>query len=218
MEEEAAALAEEIGEGSLPQVGGDGTLLLPPTPILREDNWPLLTVSKGFFENLAQQGALKACIVCSSILCHPSIKQAPWNDTCSESLQRLVFCRPDPSWTCFTQHRRCNQRPATLPSQPLHASCPTAAGLQLQRSRAGGVAGAETGGAPAADMEELDMEEGVGDAWGADDGLDLDNVEGLATDQDGVDEVVGDGATDDEEGGWEMEVPCLLRMMFHDSI
>lgn len=57
MEEEAAALAEEIGEGSLPQVGGDALLLMPPTPILREDNWPLLTVSKGFFENLAQQGA-----------------------------------------------------------------------------------------------------------------------------------------------------------------
>lgn len=57
MEEEGAALAEEIGEGSLPQVSGDASLLMPPTPILREDNWPLLTVSKGFFENLAQQGA-----------------------------------------------------------------------------------------------------------------------------------------------------------------
>lgn len=57
MEEEAAALAEEIGEASLPAVPSGGQLLLPPTPILREDNWPLLTVSKGFFENLAQQRA-----------------------------------------------------------------------------------------------------------------------------------------------------------------
>ena len=86
MEEEAAALAEEIGEGSLPQVGGGGALLLPPTPILREDNWPLLTVSKGFFENLAQQGAppatmrpLPHCV----FLCHPPIAQAPWNNTSS---------------------------------------------------------------------------------------------------------------------------------------
>ena len=29
-------------------------LMLPPTPILKDNNWPLLTVSKGFFENLAQ--------------------------------------------------------------------------------------------------------------------------------------------------------------------
>jgi coatomer protein complex subunit alpha (xenin) len=55
MEEEAAALAEEIGEAHLPAIPSGGQLLLPPLPILREDNWPLLTVSKGFFENLAQQ-------------------------------------------------------------------------------------------------------------------------------------------------------------------
>ena len=29
---------------------------MPPTPIMREDNWPLLTVSKGFFETLATKG------------------------------------------------------------------------------------------------------------------------------------------------------------------
>ena len=56
--------------------------------------------------------------------------------------------------------------------------------------------GAEVGAAPAADMEELDMEEGVAEAWGADDGLDLD----------GVGDVVGEGDGDEEEeGGWEME-------------
>jgi len=31
---------------------GLGELFVPPTPILREDNWPLLTVSKGFFEGV----------------------------------------------------------------------------------------------------------------------------------------------------------------------
>ncbi|MEW5314346.1 MAG: hypothetical protein WDW38_005854 [Sanguina aurantia] len=35
-------------------------LLLPPTPILKEDNWPLLTVSKGFFETLAAKGGASA--------------------------------------------------------------------------------------------------------------------------------------------------------------
>ncbi len=58
LEEEAGRMAEAIGADNLPAVDAGAPLLLPPTPILREDNWPLLTVSKGFFENLAQQGAL----------------------------------------------------------------------------------------------------------------------------------------------------------------
>lgn len=51
--EEAAKLAEELGDAvpELPASGGQ--LFLPPAPIMREDNWPLLTVSKGFFETLA---------------------------------------------------------------------------------------------------------------------------------------------------------------------
>lgn len=57
LEEEAARVAESIGQESLPEVNASAPLLLPPTPILKEDNWPLLTVTKGFFENLAQQGA-----------------------------------------------------------------------------------------------------------------------------------------------------------------
>lgn len=117
MEEEAAALAEEIGEAHLPAIPSGGQLLLPPLPILREDNWPLLTVSKGFFENLAQQ---------------------------------------------------------------------------------------QTGGAPAADMEGMDTD-ALGDAWGADDGLDLEGVDALATDQDGVEVAAGEPGSDEEEGGWEME-------------
>mmetsp|Transcript_49934 Transcript_49934/g.159794 ORF Transcript_49934/g.159794 Transcript_49934/m.159794 type:complete len:1224 (+) Transcript_49934:158-3829(+) len=49
LEEEAERSAEAIG-AEPPAAPGDATLLMPPTPILREDNWPLLTVSKGFFE------------------------------------------------------------------------------------------------------------------------------------------------------------------------
>ena len=45
-----------IGEGldEVPEVDPEAQLMMPPTPILKGNNWPLLTVSKGFFENLAQ--------------------------------------------------------------------------------------------------------------------------------------------------------------------
>lgn len=51
MDEDAEALAEKLEE--VPDVIPDARLLMPPTPILRDENWPLLTVTKGFFENLA---------------------------------------------------------------------------------------------------------------------------------------------------------------------
>lgn len=56
--EEAERLAEKVTEAGieLPSVDADAQLLLPPAPILKEDNWPLLTVSKGFFEKLAAGG------------------------------------------------------------------------------------------------------------------------------------------------------------------
>lgn len=55
LDETAEELAEKLEE--VPEVDLAARLLSPPTPILREDNWPLLTVSKGFFENLAAKGA-----------------------------------------------------------------------------------------------------------------------------------------------------------------
>lgn len=66
-------------------------------------------------------------------------------------------------------------------------------------------AAAEGGGAPAADMEEVDMD-GVGDAWGNDDGLDMGgDVETPAIDNEDMQGLDG-GEEGDEEGGWEMEV------------
>jgi coatomer subunit alpha len=64
LSEEAAALEAELREAdaevpALP-APGSATLLLPPAPIMREDNWPLLTVSKGFFESLALKDAERA--------------------------------------------------------------------------------------------------------------------------------------------------------------
>ena len=56
--EDAERLAGGLEE--VPALDPAAQLLLPPQPILREDNWPLLTVSKGFFENLAAGGAYPA--------------------------------------------------------------------------------------------------------------------------------------------------------------
>jgi len=53
--EDAERLAAGLEE--VPPLEEGAQLLLPPQPVLREDNWPLLTVSKGFFENLAAGGA-----------------------------------------------------------------------------------------------------------------------------------------------------------------
>lgn len=60
LEEEAARLREALGEeAALPPLPAPGTaaLVLPPAPLLREDNWPLLSVPKGLFETLAERGA-----------------------------------------------------------------------------------------------------------------------------------------------------------------
>jgi coatomer protein complex subunit alpha (xenin) len=57
MPEDAERIAGKLN-GPAPEVPDEdaATLLLPPLPILREENWPLLTVSKGFFETLAAKG------------------------------------------------------------------------------------------------------------------------------------------------------------------
>lgn len=61
MEDEAEAILNELGgieklapnmEEIVIQAQNDGKLLLPPTPILRENNWPLLEVRKGFFDQV----------------------------------------------------------------------------------------------------------------------------------------------------------------------
>lgn len=59
--DDAERIASKLG-GLLPDVPDETScsLMQPPLPILREDNWPLLTVSKGFFETLAAKGAVTA--------------------------------------------------------------------------------------------------------------------------------------------------------------
>lgn len=49
-----------LPEDGVPPLPGSSTLLMPPAPLLKEENWPLLTISKGFFETLAAKGAAAA--------------------------------------------------------------------------------------------------------------------------------------------------------------
>ena len=46
-----------LPEDGVPPLPTSSTLLVPPAPLLKEENWPLLTISKGFFETLAAKGA-----------------------------------------------------------------------------------------------------------------------------------------------------------------
>jgi hypothetical protein len=55
-QEDAARLADMLGDATPLADVAAARLMVPPTPVMREDNWPLLTVSKGFFETLAVKG------------------------------------------------------------------------------------------------------------------------------------------------------------------
>jgi coatomer protein complex subunit alpha (xenin) len=56
--EEAERLAKALTEAGkpLPALLPSALLLQPPAPLLRDDNWPLLTVSKGFFDGAGALG------------------------------------------------------------------------------------------------------------------------------------------------------------------
>ena len=63
LSEEAAEIREAMGEDAvLPEVDPNAQPLIPKEPLIQmEDNWPLLTVSKGFFEGVrAARGAAGA--------------------------------------------------------------------------------------------------------------------------------------------------------------
>lgn len=58
LEEEAAKIAETLGDSVPNMNGAKGALLAPPVPIMKlhESNWPLLTRAKGFFEATMEEG------------------------------------------------------------------------------------------------------------------------------------------------------------------
>ena len=58
MEEEAEQLKESFGEEEkIPDLFPQAQLLQPPVPIMQqESNWPLLTMTKGFFEGAMAAG------------------------------------------------------------------------------------------------------------------------------------------------------------------
>ena len=77
-------LAEGLEE--VPEVDPKAQLMMPPTPILKDNNWPLLTVSKGFFENLAQ-GIAQIFSCCCLTDSRPSVL------TCRTFHINVVSCR-----------------------------------------------------------------------------------------------------------------------------
>lgn len=64
LQEDADRIRQQLSE--VPDVSPGAQLLTPPTPILKEDNWPLLTVTKGFFEVLAAKGRAEAAAAASA--------------------------------------------------------------------------------------------------------------------------------------------------------
>ncbi|MGR0260879.1 hypothetical protein, partial [Klebsiella pneumoniae] len=56
--DQEAEQLKEICEGHVPELDPNAVLLKPPVPIIQsEENWPLLTVSKGFFEGAMMLGS-----------------------------------------------------------------------------------------------------------------------------------------------------------------
>lgn len=70
------ALQPELASELKASLQSDARLLVPPVPILKEDNWPLLTVSKGFFESLAAGGAGPLRLSSSHLI--PRMQYALW--------------------------------------------------------------------------------------------------------------------------------------------
>ena len=123
---------------------------------MREDNWPLLTVSKGFFEQLATKGG-----------CASEPAACPFSSMCSCSRTRAPNAmHPAPSGKLFAVHPH-------LVSFVLLLLPPACA---ADSERAKGAPGAAAAAAAAA-MEELDMGD-VGAGWGEEDDLGATAAEG----------------------------------------
>lgn len=54
--DQADTLAEQLGDDTPTHIPDNAMLLQPPVPILRQSNWPLLEVEKGFFDALEDDG------------------------------------------------------------------------------------------------------------------------------------------------------------------
>lgn len=79
LEDEADRIAESFGDVEPPEVNPNAKLFRPPVPIAQqESNWPLLSVSKGFFEGaIATRGASLASAANSDAVKLPSTVLQP---------------------------------------------------------------------------------------------------------------------------------------------
>ncbi|XP_054261634.1 coatomer subunit alpha-like [Macrosteles quadrilineatus] len=80
LEEEAEAL-KSVCDGNLPQIPQNARLLKPPVPIAQaEANWPLLTVSKGFFEGAMMNAGKGSGALSSTILAAEDTGGEGWGE------------------------------------------------------------------------------------------------------------------------------------------
>ncbi|GFO24200.1 coatomer subunit alpha [Plakobranchus ocellatus] len=88
LEDEAEELKETFGEGErVPDLYPNASLLQPPVPITQqESNWPLLTVSKGFFEGaMAARGGKQSALDASALAVDDDVGAGGgWGDDADE--------------------------------------------------------------------------------------------------------------------------------------
>eukprot|EP01023_Acetabularia_acetabulum_P015061 TRINITY_DN17311_c0_g1_i2.p1 TRINITY_DN17311_c0_g1~~TRINITY_DN17311_c0_g1_i2.p1 ORF type:complete len:493 (-),score=127.32 TRINITY_DN17311_c0_g1_i2:1091-2569(-) len=78
LEDIAGKVSEKL-DGQVPDIDVDSRLMMPQAPILREDNWPLLTVSKGMFEGAFMQQQLDGKMAASG-LAMEDVEGAGWGE------------------------------------------------------------------------------------------------------------------------------------------
>ena len=130
LEAEAEPLAEALGD-NLPPVDPQAQLMAPPAPILKEDNWPLLTVSKGYFENLAK-GAAGAPGPFRSMICQRATPCGVSKPTTAASYRQALSVG-----STHKRHRYLDP-PVSMQQQVREASCSAASsplGLAMQQDR-----------------------------------------------------------------------------------
>ncbi|RUS90316.1 hypothetical protein EGW08_001914 [Elysia chlorotica] len=88
LEEEAEELKETFGENErVPDLYPSAALLQPPVPITQQEaNWPLLTVSKGFFEGaMAARGGKQSALAASALAADDDVGAGGgWGDDADE--------------------------------------------------------------------------------------------------------------------------------------
>ncbi|XP_076265254.1 coatomer subunit alpha isoform X1 [Rhynchophorus ferrugineus] len=99
MHEEAQQLKEQIGDDKkLPDVDVNAKFLKPPPPIQQaESNWPLLTVSKGYFESTAAQSVTSSKLAAEPVASEALEEAGGWGDDDDDDIGEIEGRKPSVS-------------------------------------------------------------------------------------------------------------------------